>query len=216
MFFDYKNGFHENFRRDIEMKQKKESDVILIQKKHRVKITTTKNQFVKAKVIEISSMNIATILKFVKIKFGSTCSKKKQVNVYVSKTCILNSNYDKNVFIKHKFLAKETYFFEPIRQKNEALKTYLSAINSVITEKTDFIFMTNLKETRIKIVERQLIERLKQIEISKKTSNACVKFDYADVFINKHIENEFDSTNFFVIDFENLENQNINFDINDH
>ena len=56
---------------------KKKSDVILIQKKYRVKITATKNQFVKTKMIEISSINIAIILKSMKIKSEFICSKKK-------------------------------------------------------------------------------------------------------------------------------------------
>ena len=127
----------------------------------------------------------------------------------------MNDNYDKNVFTKHKFLAKKTYLFESIRQKNEALKTYLSTTNSMMMEKTDFIFMTNLKKVQTKIVEKQLIERLKQIEIFKQTSNVYVNFDYANVFIKKHIQNEtIDSTNFFVIGSKNPNVETINFDIN--
>ena len=199
------------------MKKKRKSNVILIQNEHQIKITATKNQSVKTRIIETQSMNVMTRLNFMKIKSGINNPKKKQINVYASKTCVLNDDYDKNVFIKHKFLTKGIYLFEPIRQKNETLKTYLSTTNSMMTKKTNFIFMTNLKKIQTKIVKKQLIGRLKQIEIFKQTSEVYVNFDYANVFIGKHIENEsIDSTNFFVIGSKNSNVETINLDINEN
>ena len=210
-FVIIKMDFMKSF--DITFKWNKDgsSNVILIQNQHEMKIIAEKNKFVKIK--QIFSISLATIFFFIKVKISRALTR-HQINVYVFETCILENEYEKNISTKHKFLAKGTYFFESIRQRNEALGIFVVGFNCLTKDEVNSISMTNMSQIQAKIRENQLIERLKHLKISN-LSVATINFDYADVFMEKYEESKkFD--NLFIIDFDQDKSENENSNINDH
>ena len=123
----------------------------------------------------------------IKIKIKSQ-SKIRKIDVYVTEARILKNDQKVNVSIKHKLLVFETYLFESIRKKNDALKNYLSTANSLMTKLMNFIFVVNLNEESAKIRKKQFLKYLRYQEISDINDVAIVNFNYINVFMSKQIK----------------------------
>ena len=135
LFFDNGNELYENIRHNFEMREKKDPNIIVIQNQHRIKIRVIKNSSVHFKKIDSPILTIMTIIAAelsVKTKTFKI-SKRRQANVYVEKTQIIQKNQKQNVSMNHKSLILNDYIFEPIQRKNHTMRSYLSDVNAMIS-----------------------------------------------------------------------------------
>ena len=109
--------------------------MIVIQNQHRIKIRIIKNSSAHFRKIDSSTLTIMTAIAAelsVKTKTLKT-SKRRQTNVYVEETQIIQKNQKQNVSVSHKSLILNDYIFEPIQRKNHIMKSYLSDVNAMIS-----------------------------------------------------------------------------------
>ena len=165
--------------------KKKETDLMIIQKKHRIAVIVTKNSSAKFKKIK-KATSLLTIALSIKIKILNP-SKRRQINVYAEKNKIIEFEHEINVLIMRKPLVLSNYIFRSIHKRNLATESYLIEMNVVISDTWNSTSMTNLKKTSIKIYKSQFFERFNLYRNQNLTSSVSTNFHHADVFFEKKI-----------------------------
>ena len=233
MFFDHENRFHESLWYNFEMKQKKKTDLMMIQKKHRIAVIVTKNFSAKFKKIKKTIFMLIIALS-IKIKTLNS-SKRRQINVYAEKSRIIEFEHKMNVSIMRKSFVLNSYIFRSIHKRNLVIEPYLIEINVVISDIWNSISMTNLKKASIKIYKNQFLERLNLYRNQNLILSVSADFHHANVFFEKKInemKSEFNSNDvlfektvpendssesvnsFFIESVDS--NDVLKFDVNDH
>ena len=156
-----------------------------------------------------------TVSLFIKLKIIKA-SKRRETNVYAEKVRVIKNDQSQNIFIIHKSLAKNSYFFEFIRKEDFTMQSHLIAINAVISSIWNSLPVTNFEKSFGKMRKKQLLERLNSYQ-KRFSSTNHFDFDYENVLFGKTIfvfEIE-DFVNLFAIETKKS-NEIINFDVNDH
>ena len=163
--------------------KKGESDMMMIQNQHRVKIKMIKNSSVHFKKINNAALTIVAAAKLsVKTKILKA-SKRRQTNVYAEKARIIKKNQKQNISMIHKSLVFDNYIFESVQRRNSTMKSYLSDVNAVIQNDWNSVLMTNFEKTSAKINKNQFFGRL--ISFKKRNNLITVDYNYANVFFDK-------------------------------
>ena len=195
-----------------------DQNTILIQRIHEMKIMTTKSFIAPIKSVECSMITLTKSLSF-KVKINKT-PKRIQTNVYADEAIVLNDDQKKNVSIKHKFIIQKFYFFESVRQRNDALGFYFSVVNFIVRDDTTSIPVANLGERNVNIFESQLLGRMKYFDNKKMNQNFLniVNFNFENVFVEKYFgKDEFENVkNSFAIEFDFVFESIADSDISDH
>lgn len=171
----------------------------MIQRKHRIAVTVTKDTSAKSKKVpEATSLPAAALLATalpIKIKTLSP-PRRCQTNVYAEESRVIEPGHGMNVPITRKPLALGSYIFRPIHKRDLVTESYLAEINAVISDTWNSTPMANLEEAPVRIYKGQFFERLSSYRNSNPIPPASADFHHANVFFEKKInevEPEFDS-----------------------
>ena len=162
--------------------KKGDSNVIMIQDRHHVKIKTIKNSSAHFRKIDNSALiNIAAKLSM-KVK-TLKASKRRQVNVYAERIRVIEKNQKQNVSLIHKSLVLNNYIFESIQRRDLVIGSYLLDVNAMVQSDWNSISMTNFEKVSIKINKNQFFDRL--VSFKERNNSITINYNYADVFFGK-------------------------------
>ena len=165
--------------------KKGETDLVVIQGRHRIAVTVTKDPSAKSrKVGEATSLLAAAIP--IKIKILNP-PRRRQTNVYAEESRAIEPGHGMNVPITRKPLASGSYIFRPIHKRDLAIESYLAGVNAVVSDTWNSAPMANLGEAPVKIYKGQLLGRLSPYRDSGPVPKTSADFHHADVFFGKGI-----------------------------
>ena len=196
-----------------------ESNIVLIQEIHQIKIIVIKNESLKTRKISTSKKNFDLVSSFItsfSLKIRITELRRKHTNVYFDKAVIIVKNKEQNVRVFHKLLIKTSHVFESIKKHEFSLDMYFIKMHALIFHEIIFIFMTNFDEIFAKIRKKQLFKRLIQSRVF--LTSTFIDFNYEKVFIDKttKFKNKIDDENLFIIENLNIDKAKSKLDINFH